>query len=159
MRHNFDAWLPNLRAWEGFLSNDSRDPGGETAFGISRRYHPGAFANWRKPKWEEAEAFYLNLWVNAGCDDLPFPMDVCHADSTVNPGPKGAKQLLIQSSEHADPYIRATEYLVCRIDYYLDRVGENPTKLSFLRGWMKRTTQMFRWAIINKWSVDTLKEV
>ena len=122
MRENFIPALANLREFEGFKSNDPNDSGGETVHGISRVHHPEMWIDGVPPTWEQAEAFYLRLWIASGCDELLFPMDVCHFDSCVNPGPGAAKGFRMWSSEHADPTRQATEYLFCRQEYYLERV-------------------------------------
>jgi len=153
MRQNFDPWTENLHEWEGFKSNRSTDPGGETVYGISRRYHPEV-EPW-PPTWERAKAFYLDLWVAAGCDDLPFPLDVLHADSNVNPGPKGAREFLRQSSEHKDPNRRCVEYATLRIRYYLARIRENPVKLENLAGWTDRTLDFLERTVLTVWSLES----
>src|SRR3990172_3408233 len=110
MRSNFPPALSNLREFEGFKSNDPLDSGGETVHGISRVHHPEMWIDGVPPTWEQAEAFYLRLWIGNGCDELPFPVDVVHFDSMVNPGPVGAANFLMWSGEHKDPMRRTTEY-------------------------------------------------
>ena len=158
MRRNFDSWISNLADWEGFRSNDPDDPGKRTVYGISEFYWPGMFSGGKEPAWEEAKAFYLQeVWIKNGCDDLPFPMDVCHADGCVNPGPGAAKMLLYHSSEHADPTKRLIEYQCHRLRYYLARVRQSPVKLKYLAGWMDRCLDLMERTSLTMWSLDSTK--
>ena len=156
LRYNFLPALSNLREFEGFASNDPLDDGGETVHGISRVFHPYMWVDGVPPTWEQAEAFYLRLWIASGCDELPFPVDVVHFDSCVNPGPGAAKQFLMWSGEHADPMRRTTEYLICRQEYYLERVRKRPANLEYICGWMARTIKMWRRTVNNSWDAEYL---
>lgn len=40
MRTNFDRAFDLLMEMEGYESNDKRDPGGRTKWGIAHEYHP-----------------------------------------------------------------------------------------------------------------------
>src|SRR5574341_732990 len=145
MRVNFEPWLRNLHDDEGFKSNDSRDPGKRTVYGISEVYHPEMFKDGKEPTLEDLPEFYLReYWIPGGCDDLPFPLDVNMADACVNPGIGAAKQFLRDSAEHSDPLWRTTEYIFLRQEYYLKKVREAPAKLAFLSGWMLRTIRYWK---------------
>lgn len=152
MRENFESSLNNLREFEGFKSNDSNDPGGETVWGIARAFHKNI--PW-PPTWEQAQAIYLaDYWIKGGCDTLPFPVDVVHFDSMVNPGPGAAITFLHDSGEHPDPAHRSVEYLLCRQEYYLSRVRKRPANLEYICGWMARTFKMMRRTVINLWDAE-----
>ena len=153
MRENFFPWMNNLSEWEGFKSNDPDDPGGETVYGIARKYHP--YLDPWPPTWEQAKAVYLSeYWIKNGCDELPFPVDVLHADSCVNPGPGAAKAFRMQTGEHSDPYCRCVEYATLRIRYYLERIKEKPVKLKYLVGWTDRTLDFLERTVLTKWSLE-----
>lgn len=153
MRENFEAWINNLREWEGFGDNDPDDPGGETVFGLARAYN-SALSPW-PPTWEQAQEVYLQkYWIANGCDELPFPMDVLHADSCVNPGPGAAKGFRMQSGEHADPYCRCVEYATLRLRYYLAAIRKRPVALKYLAGWTDRTLDMLERTVLTKWSLE-----
>ena len=154
MRSNFESSLNNLREWEGFADNDPDDPGGETQYGISRHYHPEMWIDGQPPNWERAEAFYLRLWIDSGCDELPSPVDWIHFDSCVNPGPGAAKAFLHWSSEHKDPARQATEYAILRLRYYNRRVQERPKSLKYIVGWSERTLDFLERGVISKWDME-----
>lgn len=93
------------------------DPGGETYSGISRRYNP----NWDgwvfidKGIYVSADKlvkdfYYNNYWVPAGCNEAPYPMDICLFDSQVNPqnDPRlpggGNQEIMNQKPENWEDY-------------------------------------------------------
>lgn len=156
MRSNFQSALANLREWEGFASIDPDDPGQETQYGISRHYHPGMWVDGQPPSWQQAELFYLKLWISAGCDDLPPPMDWLHFDASVNPGPGAAKSFRMWSSEHKDPNRQAVEYAILRLRYYNKRAQERPMNLKYIVGWSDRTLDFLQRSVINKWDMEVL---
>lgn len=84
MRESFDKAFELVVGLEGGYSNDPRDPGGETKFGISKRYHPELdIANLAL---EQAKSIYLNgYWIPAKCDESLYPLDICLFDGAVNP--------------------------------------------------------------------------
>src|SRR3989304_4267271 len=93
MRENFSKAFELTVGLEGGYSNDSNDPGGETRFGISKRYNPTVDV--KNLTLTQAEEIYLNkYWIPAGCDDEPYPMDIILFDSSVNPQKGGNKDLL-----------------------------------------------------------------
>jgi len=155
MRSNFLSAISNLREWEGFASDDPDDPGGATVFGIARAYHPDI--PW-PPTWEQAQKIYLvEYWIRGGCDALPFPMDMLHFDSCVNPGIGAAIRFLHDTGEHTDPYRRAVEYIDLRLRYYLNAVHKSPVKLKYLRGWTSRSLDFLERQILTHWALDETK--
>ena len=152
MRKNFWSALQNLKEWEGLKDNDPDDPGGETIFGIARAFHKGI--PW-PPTWEQAKMIYLtDYWIKGGCDALPFPMDVIHFDSCVNPGIGAAIRFLHDSGEHKDPSRRAVEYIDLRLRYYLGAIRRRPVALKYLAGWMDRSLDILERTVINLWDME-----
>lgn len=90
---NFDQAFERLIGHEGGYSNDPRDPGGETKFGISRRSYPGEVI--RTMTLERAKAIYLrDYWGPAGCDTVPDAVKFDLFDMAVNSGVERAVQTL-----------------------------------------------------------------
>jgi len=85
----FELLLKN----EGVLSDDARDSGGLTKFGISKRSYPlEDIANLTK---ERAAAIYKrDFWQPAGCDALPDAIKFHVFDFAVNSGIKQAIRTL-----------------------------------------------------------------
>jgi hypothetical protein len=117
MRTSFDKAFALTVGLEGAPSNDPRDPGGFTIWGLSSRYNPGVNPS---TTLDQAKAIYLEkYWIPAGCDDAAYPMDICLFDSQVNPqnDPKwngGGNQEIINLNPE-----NWQEYLILRMIRYM----------------------------------------
>jgi len=90
---NFEQSFEALIGHEGGYSNDSRDPGGETKFGISKRAHPGEdIANLTLERAKQI--YFLHYWGAAGCDVVPDPIKFDLFDMAVNSGVKASVRTL-----------------------------------------------------------------
>lgn len=137
MRDNFQKAIEFVLPWEGYKTDDPRDPGKLTIWGISVVYHPVEVARMVKMSKEEAMKYASKLylekyWIPSGCDFLPCPKDMVLFDIAINPGPGLAGSLRAGEGTWQD-------WLFKRIEYYSNRVKKNPAKLVFLRGWINRT--------------------
>lgn len=116
MRESFDRAFQLTIGFEGKPTQDPNDPGGFTIWGLAKRYHPEVDEN---TNIEYARAVYLKqYWIPSGCDDQPFPMDICLFDSAVNPqnDPKlpggGNQEILNLKPENWQ------EYMIFRMQRY-----------------------------------------
>ena len=114
MRESFEIACNLTLGLEGKekYTNDPRDPGGPTKYGIAGKYHPGV--DIEHLTLEQAKEIYIKeYWIPAGCDDAPFPMDICMFDSQVNPQGGGNKELLEKKPENWQEYniIRMIRYM------------------------------------------------
>ncbi len=98
---SYDEALRRLLAHEGGYSNDARDPGGPTNFGITladyRRYlKPDAdAADVRAMGVEDAKAIYrAHYWNLMRCDELAAGLDYALFDYAVNSGVGRAAKVL-----------------------------------------------------------------
>lgn len=81
---------------EGGYSNDPRDPGGETKFGISKRAYPAIDV--KSLTIDQAKAIYLrDYWTPVRARDLPWPLGLYMFDCAVNQGVATAVRLLQQT--------------------------------------------------------------
>ena len=117
---------------EGKETNDPNDPGGLTRFGISQKYNPDVdVANLTL---EQAKEIYLNrYWIPAGCDEAPYPMDICLFDARVNSQKGGNKELLKQNPENWQ------EFLLLRMVRYMDH-----SKDIYMKGHLCRVLRLFK---------------
>lgn len=89
MNKNFDLAFDYLMRVEGGLTNDVRDKGGMTKFGISQR----AFPNLKIveiTKEQAKEIYKKHYWDKCHCDELPPSFDIAVFDAAVNQGTKRA---------------------------------------------------------------------
>lgn len=164
----FFAWLMK---WEGkTVHNDPRDPGGQTAWGISRRYHPD-WPGWAlidEGKTNEIEPLvsefyretYRTLW-----DAAPVRVRPVLVDTAVNMGSTYAVQLLQDGMnklagsayltvdgkrgpktdyalKHAHHDGLAYAMCALRMAEYVRRARKDKNKQVFLQGWLNRVADL-----------------
>lgn len=91
----FDAALAHVLKWEGgeAYTNDPRDPGGETKFGIAKRSHPDVdIANLTHD--QAADIYRREYWTLCRCDELPPALALMVFDTAVNQGVAFASKTL-----------------------------------------------------------------
>ena len=150
MRVNFEKCFDIVVGHEGSYSNDSHDPGGETMWGITRRDHPGAWAQGRPTLEQAREIYRKQYWQSAGCDELPNGFDLACFDMSVNQGVRPAVMALqkalgavidgIVGLDTVGAAVKAGReglalYLAERALRYAQTNGFD----RFGRGWLKRT--------------------
>lgn len=121
---------------EGVWDHDPRDPGGETSYGISRKYHPEAWTN-GPPTREQAIAIYEREYLRPfdGLDPDIKPQVV---DIAVNCGVLAARGMLaLALQDTARPLHLALA--VQRLKHYARKCVANHELIAFLHGWINRT--------------------
>lgn len=129
MRENFDKALSFTLLHEGGYSFDPNDPGGETNFGISKRYHPKVDIK-NLTKDQAANIYLQEYWIPMKCDDLASPLDIVVFDSAVNPGMGHVATFLKGSTSWRD-------VLFYRIQFYVSKESK------YLQGWATRCMDLW----------------
>lgn len=147
----FSRALAFVLAHEGGYTDDPRDPGGETNFGICKRVYPDL--DIKALTRDAAEVIYQrDYWHAARCGGMPPAVAVMHFDCTVNQGPTAAAKMLqvaagvtpdgvigpktLAAVRAADTRKLVTEYAARRAMRYASTNGVNVFGL----GWMRRLT-------------------
>lgn len=82
---DFDTAFYTLIGHEGGYAHDSRDPGGQTKYGISKRSYPDL--DILHLTLDQAKAIYRrDFWDRCRCEELPPPVDFNVFDGAVNSG-------------------------------------------------------------------------
>jgi lysozyme family protein len=148
MISNFDTGFALVVNLEGAYSNDIRDPGGETKFGISKKAYPDL--DIRNLTIEQAKSIYRrDYWDDCKCDSLPSPLDIMVFDAAVNQGKDAAIKMLqrlvgVTADGVIGPVTLAAAGRLRRegcMLYMADRAlryVENKHFTTFGRGWLKR---------------------
>jgi len=90
---SFDRAVEMVLKHEGGYVNDSRDPGGETRYGISKRAYPDV--DILRLTEDEAKAIYRrDYWDKLRTDEIPEELAICLFDAAVNMGRDKAVRLL-----------------------------------------------------------------
>lgn len=138
MRSSFEIGVRLTLDLEGNenYTNDPDDPGGETKYGICKKYHPTV--DIKNLTLSQAKQIYLEkYWIPAGCDNAPFPMDITLFDSQVNPqnDPRlpggGNQEILLQKPENWQ------EYMILRMVRYM-----NNSKPKYVKGHIFRVLRL-----------------
>ena len=90
---NFDKAFELVIGEEGGYVNDPRDPGGETKYGIAKRYHPKV--DIAALTLSQAKDIYRrDYWEPAQIDLLPWAVAYVFFDAVVNMGLNTASKLM-----------------------------------------------------------------
>ena len=90
---DYDQAFSQVISIEGGYSNDPKDPGGETQFGISKRSYPDV--DIKALTLDGAKAIYKrDYWDKIKGDQLPYPLNMFMFDAAVNQGVTPAVTLL-----------------------------------------------------------------
>jgi Glycosyl hydrolase 108 len=119
---------------DGALHTDPADPGGTTRWGISQRAYPKIDLNTLDKKG--AMDIYLSIWMLAGCDALPYPMDVIVFDTAFNMGQSAARSIL--KTYNGKPI----DYLFGRLVVYKN-IAKKHGHLEYLYDWMTRVIHLY----------------
>lgn len=137
MRESYNKAFEITVGLEGKPSNDPKDPGGYTIWGLASKYNPEVSPT---TTLEDAKKIYLSkYWIPAGCDDVPYPMDICLFDSQVNPqnDPKwnggGNQEIKNLNPENWQ------EYLILRMVRYMRN-----SKPEFVKGHIFRVLKLYQ---------------
>lgn len=123
-------------AREGGYVNDPDDPGGETKWGISKRYHPDEDIKNLTPE-RAAEIYYEKYWVPSGACNLDPPLCTVVFDTAVLLGVNRAKEFFEQSDGDIGRYLDA------RRQYHIVK-----SKDKYKKGHLNRVAQLERYATL-----------
>ena len=156
MLTTFDEIIEVTLEHEGGYVNDPNDLGGETNFGITKRFYPdvdienltkeGAKEIYKKDYWDKNKVddlsdnlkhIYFDMCVNQGRGTaVKILQRACNAkgadlaiDGGFGPGTKGAVETYKPSVERVRCY---------RLKHYYDLVNKKPEQERFLFGWYRR---------------------
>jgi lysozyme family protein len=137
----FSECLAFTLMYEGGRSNDPKDPGGRTNYGITQ----GTYNNWRASRGMRDQSVYLisaidrdsiyknEYWDAANCQSLPSGVDLCIFDLAVNSGVGRANKMRpLATSLTPDQAIR--EICVNRLSF----MHSLNSWSRFGRGWGRR---------------------
>lgn len=151
----FDRAFEVVIGHEGDLSDDPRDPGGLTRYGISKRAHPTVDV--RNLTLAQAKQIYLaRYWLPLHADAMPEAVAVQVFDAAVNHGIKPAVRMMqralgvtvdgiigpqtLAAMTTTDDARFVARFAAERLMYYTDLAGWE----AFGRGWTRRVASNLR---------------
>ncbi|HEX3101088.1 MAG TPA: glycosyl hydrolase 108 family protein [Pyrinomonadaceae bacterium] len=154
---NFETAIAALLKNEGGYVNNPADKGGETKYGIAKKWHPevdiknltvdGAKAIYKSDYWNpnnfdgindaEIATAALDTVVNHGRGAFLLQLAAQRAGVPIHPDGKiGPATLSALNSLPASVYL--PKLYEVRKEYYTDLVAKDPSQAKFLPGWLKR---------------------
>jgi|TARA_B100000035_G_scaffold312556_1_gene324300 lysozyme family protein len=157
MLTTFDDIIEVTLKHEGGYVHDPADLGGETNFGIAKRFYPNVDIK-NLTKEGAKEIYKKDYWDKNKVDDIPENLRHIYFDMCVNQG-KGTAVKILQRAANAkgsdlavdgglgpktlqaiNTYKPSDDRVRCyRLKHYYDLVNRKPEQERFLFGWFKRT--------------------
>ena len=152
----FDEIIEGVLEHEGGYVNDPTDLGGETNYGITKRFYPDVDIK-NLTKEGAKEIYKKDYWDKNKVDDLPDDLKHIYFDMCVNQGRGSAVRILQRAINGTggdlkvdggfgpgtkgaqDKYKPSLDRVRCyRLKHYYDLVNKKPEQERFLFGWFKR---------------------
>lgn len=134
MQTSFNKVMNFILEIEGGYVNDPNDPGGETNYGISKRSYPNVDIK-RLTESKAREIYERDYWRKFHCDVLSYPLDMCVFDAAVQHRPEIVRAMVDRNADYRD-------FILDRLDYYIEISRKNVALQKFFRGWMIRLNRL-----------------
>ena len=160
MLTKFDDIIDIVIKHEGGYVNDPKDLGGETKYGITKRFYPDVDIK-KLTVAEAKQIYYDDYWVKNKVPQMPDNLKHIYFDMCINQG-KGTAVKVLQravNSKGGDLEVDGglgpktieaiNKYKPCdnrtrcyRLKHYYDLVNKKPEQEKFLFGWFRRALEV-----------------
>ena len=155
---NFNEIIEQVLEHEGGYVNDPKDLGGETKYGITKRFYPNL--NIKELTIEQAKEIYRkDYWDKNKVESLPQNLWHIYFDMCVNMGKRTAVKVLQRAAVNKGRKIEVDGGLgpmtigalkgveldrvrAFRVKYYVDLITAKPEQEKFYLGWFRRATEV-----------------
>ena len=155
---NFDEIIEIVLEHEGGYVNDPKDLGGETKYGITKRFYPDV--DIKNLTIEQATEIYKkDYWDKNRVESLPQNLWHIYFDMCVNMGKRTAVKVLQRAAVNKGKNIDVDGGLgpatigalkgveldrvrAFRVKYYVDLITAKPEQEKFFLGWFRRATEV-----------------
>ena len=155
---NFDVIIEQVLEHEGGYVNDPKDLGGETKYGITKRFYPDV--DIKNLTIEQATEIYKkDYWDKNKVESLPQNLWHIYFDMCVNMGKRTAVKVLQRAAVNKGKDIEVDGGLgpmtigalkgveldrvrAFRVKYYVDLITARPEQEKFYLGWFRRATEV-----------------
>ena len=155
---NFDEIIEQVLEHEGGYVNDPKDLGGETKYGITKRFYPDV--DIKNLTVEQAKEIYRkDYWDKNRVESLPQNLWHIFFDMCVNMGRRTAVKVLQRAAVNRGRDIEVDGGLgpmtigalkgveldrvrAFRVKYYVDLITAKPEQEKFFLGWFRRATEV-----------------
>ncbi len=154
----FNEIIEKVLEHEGGYVNDPKDLGGETKYGITKRFYPNL--NIKELTIEQAKEIYRkDYWDKNKVESLPQNLWHIYFDMCVNMGKRTAVKVLQRAAVNKGRDIEVDGGLgpmtigalkgveldrvrAFRVKYYVDLITAKPEQEKFYLGWFRRATEV-----------------
>ena len=154
----FNEIIEKVLEHEGGYVNDPKDLGGETKYGITKRFYPNL--NIKELTIEQAKEIYRkDYWDKNKVESLPQNLWHIYFDMCVNMGKRTAVKVLQRAAVNKGRDIEVDGGLgpmtigalkgveldrvrAFRVKYYVDLITARPEQEKFYLGWFRRATEV-----------------
>ena len=154
----FDEIIEKVLEHEGGYVNDPKDLGGETKYGITKRFYPDI--DIKNLTIEQATDIYKSdYWDKNKVESLPQNLWHIYFDMCVNMGKRTAVKVLQRAANNKGKDIDVDGGLgpmtigalkgveldrvrAFRVKYYVDLITARPEQEKFYLGWFRRATEV-----------------
>ena len=155
---NFEEIIEQVLEHEGGYVNDPKDLGGETKYGITKRFYPDV--DIKNLTIEQATEIYKkDYWDKNKVESLPQNLWHIYFDMCVNMGKRTAVKVLQRAAVNKGKNIEVDGGLgpmtigalkgveldrvrAFRVKYYVDLITARPEQEKFYLGWFRRATEV-----------------
>ena len=155
---NFNEIIEQVLEHEGGYVNDPKDLGGETKYGITKRFYPDV--DIKNLTVEQAKEIYKkDYWDRNRVESLPQNLWHIYFDMCVNMGKRTAVKVLQRAAVNKGRDIEVDGGLgpmtigalkgveldrvrAFRVKYYVDLITARPEQEKFYLGWFRRATEV-----------------
>ena len=155
---NFNEIIEKVLEHEGGYVNDPKDLGGETKYGITKRFYPDV--DIKNLTIEQAKEIYKkDYWDKNRVESLPQNLWHIYFDMCVNMGKRTAVKVLQRAAVNKGRNIDVDGGLgpmtigalkgveldrvrAFRVKYYVDLITARPEQEKFFLGWFRRATEV-----------------
>ena len=159
MKTTFNEIIEQVLEHEGGYVNDPDDAGGETNFGIAKRWYPSVDIK-NLTKEQAKHIYHTDYWKPAKCDSVPPQLRHIYFDMCVNFGRKGAVKVLQQAANSktrnkievdggmgpatlkAIQNVELERVRSYRVLRFANLVIKKPEQERFWVGWYRRATEV-----------------
>ena len=155
----FNEIIEKVLEHEGGYVNDPHDRGGETNFGITKKFYPDVDIK-NLTKEQAKHIYHTDYWRRGKCDEIPSKLRHIYFDMLVNFGKRGAVKVLQkaanaknkdkidvdgglgQATLNAIQNLELERVRAYRVLRFANLVIKKPEQERFWFGWYRRATEV-----------------
>ena len=155
----FNEIIEKVLEHEGGYVNDPNDRGGETNFGITKKFYPDVDIK-NLTKEQAKHIYHTDYWRRGKCDEIPSRLRHIYFDMLVNFGKRGAVKVLQRAANAKNKddidvdgglgpaTLKAIQNLeldrvrAYRVLRFANLVIKKPEQERFWFGWFRRATEV-----------------